>query len=67
MSFDGRKAFADDWARRGVDAYVSKEYPDATEVLSMGIERLWKEGIVFYLRDKEHFLQTIKGLMNFYE
>lgn len=45
--------------------YVGKQYPDDTEVLSMGIERLFKDPLEFLKDDREHFeliIDVLKGL-----
>lgn len=43
-------------------AYVGKEYPDATEVTSSGLEWLTEDPVSFWKEDPEHFLFTLGQL-----
>lgn len=44
-----------------IDPYVGKRYEEATEVLSMGLERMvsTESMVQFYVCDREHFLMTL--------
>jgi len=57
------KAYKDDWEKLGGDAYSGKYYNDAaTEILSMGIERLHADPLKFYRSDPEYFEFVVKTL-----
>ena len=46
-----------------VDPYVGKIYPyPATEILSMGMQELFKDPLKFFQSDPEHFQVTLRGL-----
>ena len=59
-------AYEDEFAKRGGDHYMGKYYgPRATELLTMGIERLHRDPLEFYLADREYFdfmIQTLQLL-----
>jgi SPP1 gp7 family putative phage head morphogenesis protein len=44
------------------DAYIGKEYPNATEVISMGVEAFMVDPVGFYEKDPEHFELILKAL-----
>lgn len=48
-------AFEDEFAKRGGADYMGKLYPDATELLTMGIERMLADAKGFLERDPEYF------------
>jgi len=48
-------SYEDDFFSRGGEHYAGKIYPDATEILTMGIERLHKNPVEFYSTDPEYF------------
>jgi hypothetical protein len=56
------KAYKDKWEELGGRVYTGKIYPDATEVLTMGIERLHRNPGEFYQSDPEFFEFVIKTL-----
>jgi hypothetical protein len=67
LHYDLREiAIEDDWAKRGGDVYSGKVYSRfgvstgpqsirATEVLTMGIERLHRDPLEFYTNDRQYF------------
>ena len=57
-------AFEDSWIKKGGSAYSGKYYNDyqATEVLSMGIERFLKNPLLFYKQDREYFEFVVKTI-----
>jgi hypothetical protein len=58
-------AYKDKWVDRGGDAYSGKDYGDrATEILTMGIERLHEDPVKFYRSDPEYFEFVVKTLQN---
>ena len=58
-------AYKDKWVDRGGDAYSGKDYGDrATEILTMGIERLHEDPVKFYRSDPEYFEFIVKTLQN---
>ena len=58
-------AYKDKWVDRGGDAYSGKDYGErATEILTMGIERLHDDPIKFYRSDPEYFEFVVKTLQN---
>ena len=56
------KAYKDKWEELGGRVYTGKVYPDATEILTMGIERLDRNPAEFYQSDPEFFEFVIKTL-----
>jgi hypothetical protein len=64
------RALRDEWVQKGGSAYAGKVYRDATgdyasEILSMGLQRLFEDPAEFYLRDREFFVfvvNVIRGL-----
>jgi len=56
------KAYKDKWEELGGRVYTGKIYPDATEILTMGIERLDRNPAEFYQSDPEFFEFVIKTL-----
>jgi hypothetical protein len=56
------KAYKDKWEELGGRVYTGKVYPDATEILTMGIERLHRNPAEFYQSDPEFFEFIIKTL-----
>lgn len=70
------EVFRDKWSERGGSDYTSRFYASgskqafggvriqATEVLSMGIERLYQDPLEFLRRDPDHFLITVRTLLN---
>ena len=62
---DGEVAYKDKWAERGGDHYCGKEYNEeshATEILTMGIERLFNDPIGFAKDDPDYFQFLIRTL-----
>ena len=55
-------AYEDDWAKLGGNVYSGKIYNDATEILTMGIERLHENPIKFYRTDPEYFEFVVRTL-----
>lgn len=53
--YGGGQAFKDEWESLGGDDYMGRIYPDATEILTMGIERLIKAPKRFAEQDPEYF------------
>lgn len=43
---------------------MGKIYPDGTEILTMGIERLHADPIEFYMNDPEYFKFVIQTLQH---
>jgi SPP1 gp7 family putative phage head morphogenesis protein len=57
------RAWEDEWLLRGGSHYCGKDYgPRATELLTMGIERLYWNPLSFYQRDPEYFDFIIRTL-----
>ena len=57
--------YKDKWVDRDGDAYSGKDYGErATEILTMGIERLHADPIKFYRSDPEYFEFVVKTLQN---
>lgn len=61
------KTYEDDYIAKGGNAYSGKEYKFgdmwiATDVLTMGTERLLTNPLKFYKQDKEYFIFTITQL-----
>ena len=56
------KAYKDKWEELGGRVYTGKVYPDATEILTMGIERLDRNPAEIYQSDPEFFEFVIKTL-----
>ena len=52
---DNEVAFEDSWKKLGTTPYAGKVYQNATEVLSVGAERLMQDPIEFAERDPEYF------------
>ena len=50
-----KEAYEDEFFSRGGGHYAGKIYPDATELLTMGIERLHENPVEFYFNDPEYF------------
>lgn len=58
-------AYKDKWVDLGGDVYSGKDYGErATEILTMGIERLHADPIKFYRSDPEYFEFVVKTLQN---
>jgi SPP1 gp7 family putative phage head morphogenesis protein len=61
------KAYEDQWVKRGGDAYMGKIYPDkATELVTMGMERMIANPKRFADQDPEYFrfmLELIRGVL----
>lgn len=56
-------AYEDEWKKRGGDHYTGKEYGGrATELLTMGIERVYRDPVEFASNDPEYFDFVIKTL-----
>ena len=55
-------AFEDQWKQKGGSHYMGKVYSDATEVLTMGVERLISDPLDFAQKDPEYFKFLIKTL-----
>ncbi len=58
-------AIEDEWARRGGHVYTGKIYPSAmqsTEILSMGLQRLYRDPIGFARQDPDYFTFVLKTL-----
>ena len=79
---DDEKAFEDSWVERGGSAYTGKMYdynPDAksfdernehvhgTELLSMGVQRMYENPKDFYEQDREHFEFTLANIQGDFE
>ena len=67
----GEKALRDEWVKKGGKAYSGKVYKlssgdyYATEILSMGIQRLYTDPAGFFENDPEYFtyvVNTLRGL-----
>jgi SPP1 gp7 family putative phage head morphogenesis protein len=60
------RAWEDEWFLRGGEHYCGKDYGSgATEILTMGIERLHRTPLAFYQKDPEYFdfiLRTLQKL-----
>jgi SPP1 gp7 family putative phage head morphogenesis protein len=59
------RAFEDKWHANGGDHYMGKNYghsSPATELLTMGVERLWKNPLEFLRNDPEYFEFIVKLL-----
>ena len=56
------KAYKDDWEKLGGNVYTGKLYPNATEILTMGIERLHGDPYKFYKQDPDFFEFVVKTL-----
>ncbi len=52
---DDEIAYKDKWVEKGGSNYMGKIYYNATELLTMGIERLLKDPVDFYKKDPEYF------------
>lgn len=48
-------AWEDKWQEYGGHHYMGKYYADYTELLTMGIERLYSDPLLFYRQDPEYF------------
>ena len=59
---DWEFAYKDKWKEKGGNVYTGKIYSDATEILTMGIERLHANPAKFYETDPEYFEFVIKTL-----
>lgn len=60
---DSEYAHPDEWQSRGGSNYTGKDYGGrATEVLSMGIERLASNPLQFFAQDREHFAHVVRSL-----
>jgi hypothetical protein len=62
---DYEVAYKDKWVEKGGNDYSGKVYSDATEILTMGIERLHANPAKFYETDPEYFefvIRTIQQL-----
>lgn len=62
---NSEKAYEDDWIKNGGSAYSGKEYKlgdkwIASDVLSMGVERLFSNPLKFFTEDEEYFTFTLK-------
>ena len=58
-------AFEDEWVKRGGSVYTGKLYPDeATEVLTMGVQRIFENPIQFAKDDPEFFEFVLSTLQN---
>lgn len=58
-------AYEDEFAKRGGDHYMGKSYgARATELLTMGIERLHRDPMEFYLADRTYFEFVVSTLQN---
>lgn len=55
-------AYEDDWAKLGGNVYSGKVYNGATEILTMGIERLHENPLKFYRTDPEYFEFVVRTL-----
>jgi SPP1 gp7 family putative phage head morphogenesis protein len=61
------KGYRDKWVAKGNQVYAGKFYGDnspATELLTVGIERLYKDPVSFYAQDREYFDFVVKALHN---
>lgn len=59
------RTIEDEWVTRGGHHYTGKLYPNATEILTMGIERLHADPALFAEQDPEFFsfvVNTLRGL-----
>lgn len=62
---NSEKAYEDDWIKKGGSAYSGREYKlgdkwIASDVLSMGVERLFSNPLKFFTEDEEYFTFTLK-------
>lgn len=65
---DDEVAYEDEWVKRGGDHYMGKWYDSkATELITMGIERLIKDPVDFALKDREYFDFMVYTLLDIYE
>lgn len=57
-------AFEDEWVKRGGNVYAGKDYPAgrATEILTMGIERLHRDPLRFFRDDPDYFRFVLRTL-----
>jgi hypothetical protein len=58
-------AIEDDWVAKGGSVYMGKVYPDAagaTEILTMGLERLYEDPVGFARQDPDYFQFILKTL-----
>jgi hypothetical protein len=55
-------AYKDKWEELGGRVYSGKVYPDATEILTMGIERLHRNPAQFYKTDPQYFEFVVRTL-----
>lgn len=65
------KIFKDKWRERGGREYTSRVYDrsgihGATEVISCGMERVYKDPLRFYQQDPEHFELTVRSMWDLY-
>jgi hypothetical protein len=61
----GEYAWEDDFKKRGGSHYMGKTYgARATEILTMGIERLHADPMEFYLADRTYFEFVVSTLQN---
>ncbi len=57
------RAWEDEWVARGGNLYAGKDYgPRATEILTMGIERLHADPVAFRRDDPDYFEFVVKTL-----
>lgn len=56
------KAYEDQWEKKGGDHYSGKIYNGATEILTMGIERIHKDPALFSKTDPEYFEFIVRTL-----
>lgn len=50
------------WGDKFKDMYAGKYYPDATEVVSMGLQQLYTSPIDFYASDPDYYKFTVRVL-----
>ena len=61
---DYEVAYEDKWADRGGDAYSGRRYEDATEILTVGIQRLHQNPLRFARQDPDYFSFVVNTLRN---
>jgi hypothetical protein len=50
------------WRDKFTDPYVGKYYSNATEVMSMGVEQMYRDPADFYRKDPQHYEWTVRAL-----
>lgn len=64
------KIFSDEWMKRGGSDYTARLYTHngaqlfASEVISTGLERMYRDPASFLAKDPDHFFITVRTLLN---